>query len=139
MDPAAASRLAALRKRLGRLSFFSAAFNCQLFHPFSQSELLSNPTRLSSATGPCFSRVAGIAELGPYRRIRAASGGVRLIVELVYYYLDFTGIGGGSAGYGGTLSVSAVPEPSTWAMMILGFFGVGFMAYRRKSSAFRLA
>jgi hypothetical protein len=28
---------------------------------------------------------------------------------------------------------SAVPEPSTWAMMILGFMGVGFMAYRRKS------
>jgi hypothetical protein len=25
-----------------------------------------------------------------------------------------------------------VPEPSTWAMMILGFFGVGFMAYRRE-------
>ena len=30
-------------------------------------------------------------------------------------------------------NVSAVPEPSTWAMMILGFAGVGFMAYRRKS------
>jgi PEP-CTERM motif len=29
--------------------------------------------------------------------------------------------------------VSAVPEPSTWAMMILGFAGVGFMAYRRKA------
>ena len=27
----------------------------------------------------------------------------------------------------------AVPEPSTWTMMILGFAGVGFMAYRRKS------
>jgi sugar lactone lactonase YvrE len=26
-----------------------------------------------------------------------------------------------------------IPEPSTWAMMILGFAGVGFMAYRRKS------
>jgi hypothetical protein len=26
-----------------------------------------------------------------------------------------------------------VPEPSTWAMLLLGFFGVGFMAYRRKS------
>jgi hypothetical protein len=25
-----------------------------------------------------------------------------------------------------------VPEPSTWAMMILGFAGVGFMAYRRR-------
>jgi hypothetical protein len=28
---------------------------------------------------------------------------------------------------------AAVPEPSTWAMMILGFAGVGFLAYRRKS------
>ena len=27
---------------------------------------------------------------------------------------------------------SAVPEPSTWAMMILGFAGIGFLAYRRK-------
>jgi hypothetical protein len=26
-----------------------------------------------------------------------------------------------------------VPEPTTWAMMILGFAGVGFMTYRRKS------
>ena len=29
----------------------------------------------------------------------------------------------------------AVPEPSTWAMMLLGFFGVGFMAYRSRKSA----
>jgi hypothetical protein len=29
-------------------------------------------------------------------------------------------------------TVNAVPEPSTWAMMILGFAGVGFMAYRQK-------
>ena len=28
---------------------------------------------------------------------------------------------------------NAVPEPSTWAMMFLGFAGVGFMAYRRRS------
>ena len=41
---------------------------------------------------------------------------------------------------GGLFPVGAVPEPSTWAMMILGFFGVGFMAYRRKSqSALRVA
>ena len=32
-----------------------------------------------------------------------------------------------------TLNVSAVPEPSTWAMILLGFAGIGFMAYRRKS------
>jgi len=27
----------------------------------------------------------------------------------------------------------AVPEPSTWAMLLLGFTGIGFMAYHRKS------
>jgi hypothetical protein len=35
---------------------------------------------------------------------------------------------------------AAAPEPATWAMMILGFVGVGFMAYRRKNtSVFRIA
>jgi hypothetical protein len=29
---------------------------------------------------------------------------------------------------------AAVPEPSTWAMMILGFCGLGFMAHRRKQN-----
>jgi len=42
-----------------------------------------------------------------------------------------------------TSSVGAVPEPGTWAMMVLGFAGIGFLAYRRKPKAgaakFRLA
>jgi hypothetical protein len=32
---------------------------------------------------------------------------------------------------------SGVPEPSTWAMIILGFAGVGFAAYRRGSNSVR--
>ena len=32
-----------------------------------------------------------------------------------------------------SIQVNAIPEPSTWAMLILGFAGIGFMAYRRKS------
>ena len=28
---------------------------------------------------------------------------------------------------------TAVPEPSTWAMMLLGFAGVGFLTYRRRT------
>jgi hypothetical protein len=32
-----------------------------------------------------------------------------------------------------TAAVAPVPEPSTWAMMIIGFLGLGFMAYRRRS------
>jgi hypothetical protein len=31
------------------------------------------------------------------------------------------------------LNVGSVPETSTWAMMILGFFGIGFVAYRQKA------
>src|SRR5829696_6689144 len=29
-------------------------------------------------------------------------------------------------------NIAAVPEPSVWAMMILGFAGIGYMAYRRR-------
>ncbi|MBN8987265.1 MAG: PEP-CTERM sorting domain-containing protein [Rhizobiales bacterium] len=36
-------------------------------------------------------------------------------------------------------AVGGVPEPSTWAMMILGFAGVGFMAYRRRHQTATLA
>lgn len=31
-----------------------------------------------------------------------------------------------------SVAIASVPEASTWAMMILGFAGIGFMAYRRK-------
>ncbi len=47
------------------------------------------------------------------------------LVALGYSIITSDGIGNSMA--------SAVPEPSTWAMMILGFGGIGFMAYRRKS------
>jgi PEP-CTERM motif len=39
---------------------------------------------------------------------------------------------GGAVGVRDISISAAVPEPSTWAMMILGFAGIGFMAYRRK-------
>lgn len=39
-----------------------------------------------------------------------------------------------------TATISAVPEPSTWAMLLIGFAGVGFTAYRGRSrSRLRLA
>jgi hypothetical protein len=34
---------------------------------------------------------------------------------------------------------AAVPEPSTWALLILGFAGIGYMAYRRRSRPRALA
>ena len=34
---------------------------------------------------------------------------------------------------------AAVPEPSTWAMMILGFAGIGAMTYRRRKQTLQAA
>jgi hypothetical protein len=55
-------------------------------------------------------------------------------------HAGFQGLG--DEGWGiENVNVSAVPEPATWAMMILGFFGLGLVAYRRKPNGpvFRLA
>jgi hypothetical protein len=60
----------------------------------------------------------------------------------ILFHAYWTGASDGSESFFllSTPTVGGVPEPSTWAMMILGFMGVGFMAYRRKSqSHFRLA
>jgi PEP-CTERM motif len=76
--------------------------------------------------------------------------GDRLDVQQIVLPADFLGLtvdvslisfdnGGGDPFVAAITTMSAVPEPSTWAMMILGFFGVGFMAYRRKNGALRLA
>jgi hypothetical protein len=49
---------------------------------------------------------------------------------------DVSGSATGNTGnIGGGTMVAPIPEPSTWAMLIIGFFGVGFMAYRRKGQA----
>jgi PEP-CTERM motif len=36
-------------------------------------------------------------------------------------------------------AMSAVPEPSTWAMLLIGFAGIGLMAYRRKQKPATMA
>lgn len=57
--------------------------------------------------------------------------------------LEFRAVGT-SDSYGGSLDAvsltAAIPEPSTWAMMILGFCGLGFLAHRRnRQSRLRFA
>jgi hypothetical protein len=63
--------------------------------------------------------------------------------QLTLFYTDRHESGAGlffSLNTDGVTISPSVPEPSTWAMMILGFCGVGFMAYRKKSKpAFSLA
>ncbi len=43
----------------------------------------------------------------------------------------------GAGSFTGTMTpiTSSVPEPSTWAMLLIGFAGLGFAAYRQASRA----
>jgi hypothetical protein len=63
------------------------------------------------------------------------------VLEAGNYFLQISGDGGGTSGYGGNLTVAAVPEASTWLMMVAGFAGLGFLANRkrREKPALRLA
>ena len=51
-----------------------------------------------------------------------------------FFAADLLRISNGATGSvaAGTFT-TAIPEPSTWAMMILGFAGVGYMTYRRRN------
>lgn len=50
------------------------------------------------------------------------------------YYLSVIGLSNGTLGgiYNGAISVSAVPEPETYALMLAGIGVIGFMAVRRR-------
>jgi PEP-CTERM motif len=50
-----------------------------------------------------------------------------------YFFTDLPNSGAGSVTV--TPITSGVPEPSTWAMMLAGFAGLGFLAYRQTVKA----
>jgi len=53
----------------------------------------------------------------------------------IFFALDISNIDDGRALTGNVAATftPAVPEPATWAMMLLGFAGIGFLAYRRRN------
>jgi hypothetical protein len=66
--------------------------------------------------------------------LNVAVGRNRPVIE--FYYQVHNGTDGGSSNnVGGVwiVEVPAVPEPSTWAMLLIGFAGIGFTTYRRSS------
>jgi PEP-CTERM motif len=95
-----------------------------------------------NGTGPGLNDVLGLADNGT--SMYAIAGTTVYSVNLSNG--DLTSVGNYGALDGGALgdaygaafvneSVSAVPEPSTWAMMLIGFATVGFGAYRRTARA----
>jgi PEP-CTERM motif len=120
----------------------------------SATNVYPNPTDfIANFTGSVFEIVGAVGGgddllvLGPATATPGNCGancqvfGGSALLDAGSYYLNISGVAGATAGYGGNLSttqVGAIPEPATWAMMLLGFAGMGFMAYRKKTT-FRLA
>jgi hypothetical protein len=70
---------------------------------------------------------------GFFTNIVGNTGTVNFITPIPNGGTDFFSLEEDLTGAGGGLVVgSAVPEPSTWAMMIIGFAGLAFLTYRRK-------
>jgi hypothetical protein len=60
---------------------------------------------------------------------------------VAYFTADVYGLASKQTGPVGAFNdPPSVPEPSTWAMLMLGFAGIGFLAYRRRTQGhFRFA
>jgi hypothetical protein len=100
----------------------------------------------TSGSGDLF----GVAGLSGYLYLPGNySSGVSLSATDTYSSSTISGLGltpgtyvytWGTGADADSLTVQiGVPEPSTWAMMILGFLGLGWMTYRRRGSTLRIA
>ncbi len=134
---------------LGNVNWLDFDFFCSCQTAFSSNVTLLGVTGILGATNPrSFGPALGNGVIG------ADFGSINSPTENfsfngITYTINVTGVADSfnnpiaanfdfaridiNAGSVGVNLASAVPEPSTWAMMILGFAGVGFMAYRRKS------
>jgi PEP-CTERM motif len=68
--------------------------------------------------------------LAPFGSTAVTANGINDSGNVVGFYVNAAGatIGFESTKFGST---QTIPEPSTWAMMLLGFAGLGFLAYRK--------
>jgi len=96
--------------------------------------ILPSPTwNSASQNGPVFDVLSG----NPFPAIQSFSttnnGPLNVFLNSGELVVDWAGMSYKDGDRVFVQFASAVPEPSTWAMMLLGFAGVSFMAYRRKS------
>jgi len=61
--------------------------------------------------------------IDPFGSTAVTANGINDLGQVVGFYTDANG---NTIGFETT-----IPEPSTWAMMLLGFAGLGFLGYRK--------
>jgi hypothetical protein len=116
-------------------------FNIGEFVDFKYtSSIFITPFEITAANVSSFSGQIGTTP-GPYNvAIRGQAQGNDQFPDFFSSSFGHWCLGNGCLADTGPTHVWApiaagVPEPSTWAMTILGFAGVGFMAYRRRNGA----
>ena len=62
-------------------------------------------------------------------------GSVFKIDSFFDVFIDVSLPSAGLSKFVGPIPLVAVPEPSTWAMMLIGFAGLGFASYRARRTA----
>jgi len=75
--------------------------------------------------------IAQACILQPSCQVLAGAG----ILEAGSYYLQLSGIGGGTSGYGGNLAVTPVPIPGALALFASGLLGLGALSKMRKKKS----
>jgi hypothetical protein len=69
----------------------------------------------------------------PFPAFAEYDGTLDTLVQVDSSNFTFTGHITLYIDYAASELTASIPEPSTWAMLLLGFAGIGFMAYRRRS------
>ena len=96
------------------------------YNEFTRFEVCSAGS--CTAWNPVFSNASGAHEVSFFAPAGTfLTAGESYFVNVVFNTGD---VSGANAGFSAAFT-SAVPEPTTWAMMILGFFSIGLFAYRR--------
>jgi hypothetical protein len=70
-----------------------------------------------------FDRGGSFSTIDPFGSTAVTANGINDLGQVVGFYTDANG---NTIGFETT-----IPEPSTWAMMLLGFAGLGFLGYRK--------
>ncbi|MCK1642967.1 hypothetical protein IVA95_36770 [Bradyrhizobium sp. 157] len=96
----------------------SFAFDFGTFDGYDVTFLLSNGNtviKTSTANGLATSNFFGVTDTTPFTTVLVTSGTESLSLNNIRF----------------GVAVSAIPEASTWTMLILGFAGLGLAGYRR--------
>ena len=97
----------------------------------------------TSSSGIDFTSAILTGPGGPYELDEEFDNGVSefwqvssLFLEAGQYTLTIMGDNRSTGSLGGTITINAVPEPGSWAMMLLGFGAAGYAMRRRRAPVF---